>query len=100
MSNCYTCKYRRNIPGDAHSACAHPKTGEAGNDPIGNLIAMFASVGRTEPMISEAAKELNIQAHSHGVKSGWFNWPWNFDPAWLQNCDGYEEETPKGKENV
>ena len=28
----------------------------------------------------------------HGIKNGWFNFPWNFDPIWLENCDGYEEK--------
>ena len=23
--NCYECKYRRSLPGDAHSRCAHPR---------------------------------------------------------------------------
>ena len=22
---------------------------------------------------------------------GWFNYPWNFDPTWLLECDGYEK---------
>jgi hypothetical protein len=42
--------------------------------------------------IMDAIKELNVQADAHGVRSGWFNWPANFDPVWLVNCDGY---TPK-----
>lgn len=38
------------------------------------------------------AAKLHIQADPHGFRMGWFWWPVNFDPAWLQNCDGF---TPK-----
>ncbi len=28
----------------------------------------------------------------HGVRNGWFYWPHNFDPIWLQVCDGVEKK--------
>jgi hypothetical protein len=56
---CYTCKHRRNIPGDCHSACA---------------------------------KVANVSADQHGYNSGWFIYPWNFDPIWLKTCDGFENK--------
>jgi len=37
---------------------------------------------------------LNVKGHPHGIKNGWFIWPFNFDPVWLENCDGF---TPKEK---
>ena len=33
-----------------------------------------------------------VSADSHGVISGWFSWPLNFDPVWLVSCDGYSTE--------
>lgn len=27
-----------------------------------------------------------VTANSHGIKSGWFFHPWNFDPVWLESC--------------
>lgn len=39
-----------------------------------------------------APKELNIKANQYGIKSGWFDFPLDFDPTWLENCDGH---TPK-----
>lgn len=56
---CYMCKYRRNIPGDAHSLCA-------------GAIAVD-----------------QVTANAHGVRSGWFWWPFNFDPIWLESCGNY-----------
>jgi hypothetical protein len=40
----------------------------------------------------EAARALNIQGNSAGIRRGWFAWPANFDPTWLVRCDGH---TPK-----
>ena len=61
--DCYKCKYRDIIPGDCHSRCRHPKAGEC-----------------------------NIKGNEHGIKEGWFMWPFNFDPIWLENCDGFKEK--------
>ncbi len=63
MNECYKCKHRGTVPGSAHSSCKNGKS----------------------------ARELNIRADNHGVRSGWFFWPLNFDPVWLENCDGFEE---------
>ena len=76
MNECYKCKYRGNVPGDAHSCCKYP----------GNKTGMFDFF---ESSNSENMNKLNIKANAHGVKSGWFMWPVNFDPVWLENCDGF-----------
>ena len=90
--NCYTCKHRGNVPGSAHSSCRHPETNAALDDPLASIMAIFAGVGRTGPQISAAALALGIEANAHGIRNGWFNWPWNFDPVWLESCDGFEEK--------
>ena len=37
---------------------------------------------------------------AHGIRSGWFFWPFNFDPTWLRSCDGFSEKTkPTEEEN-
>lgn len=64
--DCYKCKHRNDIPGDAHSEC-------------GNRLA-------------------KVRGNDHGVKHGWFFWPFNFDPVWLEECDGFEELLPANKE--
>lgn len=35
-----------------------------------------------------------VVGNSHGIKNGWFFWPFNFDPVWLEECDGFEEVEP------
>jgi len=77
--NCYKCKYRGSVPGSAHSCCNYPGTDT-------NMFSFFAPQNRV------ITKRLNIKADLHGVRSGWFLWPVNFDPVWLENCDGF---TPK-----
>ena len=88
--NCYECKYRGDVPGSAHSCCNHPSLKKIKNNSALSMMAIFASVGRAKPMLYDN-KELNIKANERGIKKGWFNFPWNFDPIWLENCDGFEE---------
>lgn len=91
--NCYNCEYRGTIPGDAHSCCKHPDLKEVINDPLAGLMAMFASVGRIQPIDVRALyKNFNIKLNPHGVKMGWAQWPFNYDPVWLENCDGFKEK--------
>jgi hypothetical protein len=58
--DCYKCKYRGELAGDAHSECKNLKANVTGND--------------------------------YGKRSGWFFWPFNFDPTWLEECDGFKEK--------
>lgn len=90
--NCYECKHRRDLVGNCHSRCAHPQAGGEAEDPFGAMMAMFASVGRAGPQIGEGAIELGIKADAHGMMNGWFNWPFNFDPTWLKECQGFEKK--------
>lgn len=78
-SNCYKCKHRGTIPGDCHTRCQYPgtKTG---------ILDHFA------PENKPIAEKLNIKGHPTGIRRGWFNWPVNFDPTWLVNCDGFESK--------
>ena len=60
-NECYSCKFKREIPGDEHIKCIKP-------------------VGK-------------MKANPHGIKSGWFNYPYNFDPVWKEQlCENFEEE--------
>lgn len=86
-ANCYDCIYRGSVPGDAHSCCNHP-----GNET--GLLDFFSKANMTN------ISKLHIQAEQHGVVSGWFFWPVNFDPVWLINCDGFTPKVKEGKENA
>jgi len=83
--NCYECKWRRSIPGDAHSRCGHPEVKTSTN-------TMGALVDMLQGKAVEATEKLGIRGDPIGIKHGWFMWPANFDPVWLITCKGF---TPK-----
>ena len=89
MAKCYQCEYRGTIPGDSHSRCDHPEV-----EQDANMFSALAEMltGKND----EAARKLNIRGNPHGIRSGWFMWPANFDPTWLENCGGFKDkkETP------
>ena len=86
-ANCYKCKYRGEVPGSAHSKCLHPEVPSGGS--MYELLSMFPASrrGGMPPLNSERFK---IKGNPHGIAKGWFAWPLNFDPTWLENCDAYE----------
>ena len=81
---CFGCNYRERVMGSAHSRCRHPSVSKTTR---GELLAMLAGSVFVE---LESARDLDIQANSHGVRMGWFNWPYDFDPLWLENCNGFQ----------
>jgi hypothetical protein len=84
--NCYDCQHRRDIAGDAHSRCAHPDLPEP--SPLAELLAIFAGVGRAAPVTGQAP--FSVRGNATGIARGWFNWPFNFDPTWLEECGGFQ----------
>jgi hypothetical protein len=81
--NCYKCKHRGTIPWDAHSECKNPKISECDK-----ILSLFAIMRGQK---SGSMKRLNISGNETGISRGWFNWPINYDPAWLLTCDGFEK---------
>ena len=86
--DCYQCIYRRNIPGDAHSSCVHPSTGTVHDDPMLEILSMLG--GTRMPPIE--IKGMHVRGNPHGIAHGWFAFPFNFDPVWLEACDGFKEK--------
>jgi len=91
--NCYKCKHRRDVPGDAHSRCAHPALGELANEnnPFAALVTVLGAKRlRGGFSALEVARQLGVKGDAHGIQRGWFLWPANFDPVWLESCKGFE----------
>jgi hypothetical protein len=81
---CEGCTWRRDLPGDTHSACYHPLTARAhAND----LAPLISAIGHTLPWPSPPG--LDVAGDPHGITMGWFAWPWNFSPVWLVSCSGF-----------
>lgn len=89
--NCYECKWQGAVPGSAHICCKHPSFKEAHEDPMIAMLSVLASVQRVPPMQAQA-EGITVKGNEHGIKSGWFNHPWNFDPTWLEECTGFAKE--------
>ena len=34
-----------------------------------------------------------VESDPHGIKEGWFNFPNNFDPVWLQKCNSFKHKS-------
>ena len=40
-----------------------------------------------------ANREAKVKGHPTGIKGGWFNWPYNFDPTCVVSCDSFVSKT-------
>ena len=82
---CHQCIHSRPIPGDAHLSCAHPAV-KGSPDEI--LSPMMIIVGQR----SLAMTKLGVTVNQHGAANGWAMWPMNFDPVWIESCNGFKEK--------
>ena len=82
-ANCYECKHRRDLSYSAHSECKHPALEGKGRV---LAIACIMSGGKFPPF--------NLTGNAHGIRSGWFAWPLDYDPVWLDSCAAFETKEP------
>lgn len=68
--NCWDCKHSETNPGDCHLTCRK---------------------GMNE-VFKGASTDTHVKLNPHGVKMGWAYWPLNFDPVWIESCDGFEAQ--------
>lgn len=62
MTECFTCRFKRSVPGNCHIKCVKPAqiVAETGN--------------------------------AHGIRNGWFFYPFLYDPTWKTvECPHYEQ---------
>lgn len=88
--NCYECVHRKELPGSAHSVCGHPEATSACGLIVCKALmqAAFNQIDARE--VGASFGNVKIAAKKHGIRSGWFMWPFNFDPVWLTKCSLYE----------
>jgi hypothetical protein len=65
--------------------CHHPKVKQDSN-------VFSALVGMMRGENTQAAIDLGIKGNPQGIRGGWFMWPANFDPTWLEACTGFREK--------
>lgn len=83
--DCYSCKYRGNTAGSAHSRCnlireINPENSE--------LMELLFACGQMS-FINEQTNERLIEMNNHGIINGWAIWPMDFDPIWVDKCAFY-----------
>ena len=88
--DCYSCHWIRGLAGTVHVQCGHPDAAADQASSFTELMSIFASVQRVAPVTGQTAADcLGVKMNPHGVSRGWCNWPWRFDPVWIDNCDGF-----------
>lgn len=81
--DCRKCEHQRGVLGSTHSACHHPSIQRE------HGMELLAVLGGLPDL--NAASRLGVTCHAHGLRSGWFAWPYNYDPVWLLSCNGFQE---------
>lgn len=77
--NCYECKHRSALFYSAHSKCSHPIVAE-------NELVMVAYGHRITLEDASKRRRRLVKGNQHGINNGWFCWPIDFDPVWLEEC--------------
>lgn len=76
--NCYTCNFRKDVPGSCHSRCT--ATGKPNLDFLLSL------------QVVSGVQFAGVKFNPHGVNSGWCTWPIDFDPVWVEQCGLYKKK--------
>ena len=92
--NCYKCIHKGTVPGSAHLCCKHPEV-EQGKNPLAEIASILG--GGTIRSENGPGEKLGIKMDAHGVARGWCNWPYDFDPVWLIQCQGFIEKREEKK---
>lgn len=71
--NCYKCKYRDGLNYSAHSRCTHQN----------GMAEMFLQM--------QGLSVMGVKGNMHGIKKGWFLFPLDYDPVWLESCNEFTE---------
>ena len=91
-ADCYNCVHRRNVVYSAHSRCV-VRTPDTDRDM--ELLTTWQNIFISVDVDGDNYTTRMIEAASHGIKNGWFNYPLNFDPVWLEKCTLFKPmETP------
>lgn len=80
--NCYKCTHRESLKYSAHSRC-NAVTKENTMEDI--FAYVVASDNRNHP-------DVRVKGNLTGINNGWFNWPIDFDPVWVDECKFFQEK--------
>ena len=75
-ADCYKCIHRENALGSAHSSC----------HTLGDKSLLWLALGALPSIDTDSGRVPVIRANETGIRKGWFAWPIDFDPVWLEWC--------------
>ena len=89
--DCENCVYRGNVPNSVHSSCRHPRALEliSFSEDLFKHLKRLTNDLQLSPMY-ELDLKVNEEYREYAIENGWVTWPFNFDPRWITNCNGYE----------
>ena len=94
---CYGCKYRGKVEGSAHSNCNNPQVKKliARSSELKQFLVDLLARNQIDnqylyPMEITVTKE-TMDTYTP-IANGWFNFPFNFDPGWIDHCNGFEKD--------
>lgn len=94
MSDCNSCQFKRNIPGDCHISCGHPVFT---SDPNLAFKVNIALMTGNQKLIKPY---LGLDFSEYGISSGWCSFPVNYDPIWVSGECNLRAISEKSKFNV
>jgi len=91
--NCFKCKWKKDLPGNADIGCSHPllPVEITDDNPLVMLMSILSSA-RKIPFSLSGNNPIGVIGDPHGIKKGWFNFPFSFDPTWLIQCKGFDNK--------
>ena len=77
QNNSSNCKYKTNVAGNAHIGCNFPLMDEQAKI---NIAMIMLTANRN----SNLKTNFGFTVGDHAVFNGWFNFPLDFDPSWIE----------------
>ena len=89
---CNNCRHRGTVPNSVHSSCHHPIAIEIISDHE-TLLSMMKSIVEFNKLGYTGSLGLKLKEdyEEYAISNGYFIFPINFDPGWIENCNGFEE---------
>lgn len=94
-NNCFNCDFKGSVAGSCHSSCNYPKIDKH------TKLKIYTGIISNFPETNQFLKEnFGFTVDKHPVVNGWFNFPIDFDPSWIQGECTKHSSNPKVKKAV
>ena len=93
--DCYQCEYHKPLGHKGRIGCFQPKV--RGLRRMSSEDTMWGILGTLEGLpiaASNLSFLFGITINLEGMLKGEFRWPFNYDPTWLEACDGFKQKKP------